>query len=182
MNKSVSYKDGVAIIRDEHGNEKSVISCDNLIEILIEENVIEMILKTIKAFEFNSEVFSNNKVRDLFFIPMPTLSTVSVPLLMSLLSDNSFDDIIHTKFGFMENYKFLAFFILLFMPIGFSMSKSWFNEYIDDYKCECGRKLVLKELKMNLLLQCEKLKRLREMSVVSYCEEGFYEIDDSEYI
>ena len=53
MNKKVIYYDGKVLVEDENGNEREVVSCDNIDDILVQENLIETIQNVINALFFN---------------------------------------------------------------------------------------------------------------------------------
>ena len=184
MNKECIIKDGIAIVKDEKGNEREVASCDNLDDILIQENLIETIQNVIKALEDSSSSFLKNRVRDMFCIPMPIIETVLVPSIMMYMTNVPNNSVvhgmIHTKFGLMDKEKFLAIFIGIFLPYGLWKAKKWYGEYIDDKRCESGRILTIRELKNNLSVQKDRLKEMNESSVPIELGQKSYSIDDED--
>lgn len=184
MNKKVIYYDGIAIVKDENGNEREVASCDNLDDILIQENLIETIQNVINALEDSSSSFLKNRVRDILFIPIPVLETILVPSIMlyiTNISNNSVvDGMIYTRFGLMDKEKFLAIFIGIFLPYGIYKTKKWYEEYIDDKRCESGRILTIRELKNNLLTQKDRLKEMNERSLPIELGEKSYRVNDED--
>ena len=184
MNKQVMYYDGVAIVKDENGNEREIQNCDNLDDILVEENVIEAIQNQINILEYNSLLFSKYRLGDMLSIPMPTLITILVPSIMTHITSNLnrsiIDGMIYTKFGLVEKDKFLAFFIAAFLPYALSQSNKWYNEYVEDKKCEMGRKITIQELKSRLLNSKEILEEMRSRSNPSTAIQTSHIIDDKE--
>lgn len=51
MNKEYIYKDGKALVIDENDNQRTVDYCDNLDDVLVQENLIETMEKEIKNLE-----------------------------------------------------------------------------------------------------------------------------------
>lgn len=184
VNKQVMYYDGVAIVKDENGNERKIQNCDNLDDILVEENVIETIQNQINVLEYNSLLFSKYRLGDMLSIPMPTLITILVPSIMmhitSSLNRSIIDGMIYTKFGLVEKDKFLSVFIAAFLPYALSQSNKWYNEYVEDKKCEMGRKITIQELKSGLLNSKEILEEMRRKSIPSTTIQTSHIIDDKE--
>ena len=184
MNKECIVKNGIAIIKDENGNEREVTNCDNLDDILVQENLIETIQNVLNALEDSSFSFLKHKLRDILCIPIPVLETILVPsimMYMTNISNNSVvDGMIYTRFGLMDKEKFLAIFIGIFLPYGIYKTKKWYGEYIDDKRCESGRILTIRELKNNLLAQKDRLKEMNERSLPIELGEKSYSINDEE--
>ena len=164
MNKEVIIKDGNVYVKDHLGEERNVSFVDNLDDVLIQENVVEIIEKVIYALEDSRTTFKKNKLRDISYIPAPIISTFTIPTLMMYLNTSSLEGMINTRFGLVDKQEFLTFFITAFTPYALRMSKTWYQEYKEDAKCEKGRLLALYHLKSNLVLQNERLKNLRNNS------------------
>ena len=81
------YYDGKVLVEDENGNEREVVSCDNIDDILVKENLIETIQNVINALEDSSSSFLKNRVRDILCIPMPVIETVLVPSIMMYMTN-----------------------------------------------------------------------------------------------
>lgn len=179
MNKDVIIKNENVYVLDYKGNEREITLVDNLDEILIQENVVEIIEKAIVEFENSIRLLDKNKLRDIMYIPAPIISTITLPIIMMYLNTGSLEGIINSKFGFIEKQKFLAFFIAIFMPFGYRMSKNWFQDYNEDIKCKNGKLLVLYQLRSNLVMQSERLNKLRERSKkISIDEEKRYSLSE----
>lgn len=184
MNKKCIIKNGIAVIKDENGLEREVTCCDNLDDILVQENVIETIQNVLNALEDSSSSFLKHKLGDIVCIPLPVIETILVPSIMSYMTNvasNGVDDgMIYTRFGLMDKGKFLAIFIAFFLPYALSKSKKWYREYIDDKRQESGRILTIRELKNNLLAQKDRLKEMHERSAYIELSEKSYSVDDGE--
>lgn len=184
MNKKVMYYDGKVLVEDENGNEREVVSCDNLDDILVQENLIETIQNVINALEYSSSSFLKNRVRDILCIPMPVIETVLVPSIMMYMTNipnNSIvDGMIQTKFGLMDKEKFLAIFIAVFLPYGLGKTKKWYKEYKDEKRCESGRILTIRELKNNLLAHKNRLIEMEKASMPIEMDEKSYRVNDEE--
>ena len=179
MNKDVIIKDGVVFVKDHMGEEKQVELVDNLDDILIQENIIEVMEKVINALEYSSDAFNKSKFLNLSISSLPMISTVSFPTLMMYLNTGSLNGYVNTEFGIMEKNKFLVLFITLFLPLAYSMSKKWYEEYKEELKYEKGRLLTLYYLRDNLTYQKEKLNDLRsESKITSTHIEGSYALDE----
>lgn len=179
MNKDVIIKDGKVFVKDHNGEKKEITFVDNLDELLIQENVVEMIEKVIFALEDSRTTFKKNKYRDISYMPMPIVSTISIPTLMMYLNTGSLDGILNTRFGLVDKQEFLAFFITVLSPIAISMTKKWYNEYKEESKCENGRLLALYHLRHNLVIQNQRLNNLRNKSnEISVTEDKKYPLNE----
>lgn len=178
MNKEVILKDGVLYVKDHMDNVKEVQSLDNLNDILIQENIVEVMEKVINELQYCSDEFNRSKLLNLFVSSLPMISTVLFPTFMMYLNTGSLNGYIKTKFGVMEKNKFLVLFITLFLPLAYSMSKTWYQEYKEELKYEKGRLLTLYYLKDNLINQKERLNKLRcESKITPITIDSGYELD-----
>ena len=180
MNKEVLLMDDRIIVKTSDGEEREFMPLDNLVEILMQENIIETMENIIKVFEYGSNNFRKSKFKDLFSIPFPILSSVTLPTFFTLFND--LPNIIDTRFGFMEKDMFIAIFTLVFLPIGYNMSKKWYQEYKNEVNAENGRQVALSQIKKNLDIQNTKLDLLKAESKkvdISNFEVGTVKADDA---
>lgn len=185
MNKECTIKNQIAIIKDEKGNEREISYCDNLDDILIQENIIETIQNVINDLENSSSSFLKYKLRDILTIPVPILETMFVPSIMMYivrdLNKSAIEGMIYTRFGLMSREKFLIIFIAVFLPYGLHMTKKWYKEYDENARCEKGRIVTLQELKDNLEIQKNILKEMNKKSKPAKAKtETSYFIDDAD--
>lgn len=180
MNKKVIYYDGKVVVEDENGKKREVVSCDNLDDILVQENLIETIQNTLNSLEDSSSSYAKYKLRNILCIPAPVIETILVPsIMMYMTNDSIVDGMIYTRFGLMDREKFLAIFIGIFLPCALYMSKKYYEEYSSDKRSENGRILTIRELKNILLTEKNRLQQMKERSkTVEIEKERSYHIND----
>ena len=82
MNKEYIYKDGKALVIDENDNQRTVDYCDNLDDVLVQENLIETMEKEIKNLEKEiSEIKKGSKFSKYLYILWPFLIFTFGPLI-----------------------------------------------------------------------------------------------------
>lgn len=91
MNKEIITMNGIAIVEDEKGNKRQVDNCNNLTEILIQENIIEELenkKKEIEAEKIRNEISINKQKANLIVNAVYNLLlVVLVPIGIHLLFD-----------------------------------------------------------------------------------------------
>lgn len=83
MNKEYIYKDGKALVIDENDNQRTVDYCDNLDDVLVQENLIETMEKEIKNLEKEiSEIKKESKFSKYLNILWPFLIFTFGPMIV----------------------------------------------------------------------------------------------------
>lgn len=91
MNKEYIYKDGKALVIDENDNQRTLDYCDNLDDVLVQENLIETMEKEIKNLETEiSEIKKESKFSKCLNILWPFLIFTFGPLITMITLCNLF--------------------------------------------------------------------------------------------
>lgn len=167
MNKEYTYIDGKVIISDENDKKTQREYCDNLDEVLVQENLIETMDEKIQELERESESYKkyNRKHYIPFIFPMTALmSTIGSPLLTNWLTEsNLFATSIDTIFGPMNQAMAVSISMsICMMPIGAAIELLTYNEHKSSIKTEKGINSELVFLKQRIEEEREELERLKQ--------------------
>lgn len=136
MNTEYINIDNKIIVRDKNGNNRQIEYCDNIDDILEQENIIEMMENRINELELELDKYYSNYKRKKFFPLYSIITTVfSVglpPLLLFLFNFNNKTalDNIMSLFNTTNPYLFVSALISpIFIPFGI------FSDIVDYNNC-----------------------------------------------
>lgn len=189
MNKEYTYIDGKVIVSDENNVKTQREYCDNLDQILIQENVIETMEAQIEYLEKQKALLQKKDMKHVFplllILPIGVvlMITVGIPLLSVLLNTTWQSIQADTFFGVMS--RGTVFQITLFvttMPFAIGVDSMIYRDYKDVKKTAKGIECQLEFLKVQIEKEREKLNRLKQDKSRSDDQKGFrtFEVLDLE--
>lgn len=167
MNKEYFYINDQVIVEDRYRNKRMVDNCDNLEELLIQENVIETIENKIQDLKKENKRFKTNKKRVILpfirGIIMVIVISAVFPMTLYCVGGGAGDVIINTIFGSM---KFSTFMTIIGPVIGTYVGGFYFSLDYRDYKQEHqeqnGIINTIEFLQKDLEIEKEKYEELQK--------------------
>lgn len=166
MNREIITINNLTIVEDEKGNKKQIDNCDNLSEILIQENIIEELennkeelTTTILELQNKLKIMKDNYK---FFKNISRVLCVVFPLLLYVISDKyGLSNLVLTNFGNLPISIFLSGVISL-VGIGFldSVLLAWKSDIKIDEKKIGGNEKQYEYITKELAKQKELLEKL----------------------
>lgn len=175
MNKEYFYKEGKVVVIDENNNEKLVDCCDNLDDILIQENLIETMEKEIKILEEDcSKYKKKNKFLKFFtfFSPYIIGTLILFFIINNALGTNTF---VNTMLFGALKFKTLFTIItsILFVELESLLSLEFYLEEKKLEQNQKGKETQLEYLRKDLIESKEKLQELRKDTTSNREKEEF---------
>lgn len=165
MNKEYTYIDGKVIVRDNWNSQKLVEYCDNLEEVLIQENLIELMENeeerlNEKYIETTKKIKGNKKINILKKIILPYGIMGVLVLLLTILSNLLFPSFLTLIPSFKIFINIVSFVIgsLIFTPLVIND----YSDYIKLIKEKKGIENQLDYLNKQIVKEKEKLKTLQK--------------------
>ncbi len=164
MNKEYTYINGKVIVRDNLNNQKVEEYYDNLDNVLIEENLIETMKNKILNLEEDIEIYRRNNSKHyipIILISVIILSFTVLPLISKALGINLFESM-YTRFGNINRGLLDMLFMASYaVPIGGTLELVNYFQYKIDKKKESATESELDYLKSQVIIEKEKLKKLK---------------------
>lgn len=167
MNKEYTYIEGKVVISDEHDSKTQRDYYDNLDKVLVQENLIETMEKTIEELEEESKSYQKKNSKHYIPIIFPTtllMTTVGSPAIVNLLtSTNLFITKVDTVFGQISQAMAVTIpMVTCIFPLGAMLEFSMYCQYKDSLKKEKGIDSKLTFLREQVKIEKEKLKELKQ--------------------
>lgn len=173
MNKNYVYKDGLALIIDEDGNQRTVEYYDNLDKVLVEEDLIEAIEKKISRLEKATAGFekSSKKISSWFpFITGTLVPIISIPLLEIVFKGGPTE----TLLGLSQMTWLCIGMTPLFSLMGAIMSLEWRRQDKERINIQKGKEIELEYLRKELVEHKQYVEELKRDKTNSKKIDEFY--------
>lgn len=167
MNKEYTYINGKVVISDENDKKTQREYCDNIDEVLVQENIIETIEKKIQELEGESASYKKyNRNHYIHFIfPMITLiSTIGAPLITNwYMGSDSSDVLTDSIFGSISQTMAISFPIsICIISLSAAIEIFMYYDHKSSIKQEDGINCELAFLKQQIEKERENLEKLKQ--------------------
>ena len=166
MNKEYTYIDGKVILKDNLDNIKKIEYCDNLEEILIQENLIETIQNKIDKLEEDSNKYKKNKKKyiPLMFIIGELISLITPTIMLYMMGGiPAISCIIETAYGPLNISLVLTCLTnIITIPTFIGIETTYYSSYKEEEKNKMSIDSELEFLKKQINIEENKLSKLNK--------------------
>ncbi len=177
MNKEYIYIDGKCIVKDNNGNYDVIDYCDNLDDVLEQENLIEEMKIQINKLTRDSKLLNKNNKRKYFpwILPIIVLITIMIPHALAyfdgdISSFNTYMDSVSLTMGTFYTLVCLA----ITTPVGLMYEIMAYTSDKESRNNERATNVKLDYLKKQYELEKEKLLNLEKNKNCTSNDKGFH--------